>query len=299
MELTSVAEELYALAPAEFTAARNERAKLARAEDLALSERVAKLPKPSTAAWVMNMLARHQADQLAQVLELGAAMRAAQDNLDGDELRDLGRQRRQLTHAVSTQARGLAHELGVRISEAVTSQVEETLRAAMTDEDASRAVRTGQLVNALSATGVGALDVSGAVAVPEAIGTTVRPVERPKPQLSVVPEPEPEADEADESARALEQARTALQEAEAEARAAETKLAKASRRAAKLEARSLQVSGRLEEVRRRAAALEHELEGIDDDLGDAEDKRDRAQEKQAAAISVVEAARAELDRVSR
>ncbi|HET9860229.1 MAG TPA: hypothetical protein VFQ19_10655, partial [Nocardioidaceae bacterium] len=97
MDLAGVADELYALTPEEFTGTRNQRAKEAKAEDKDLSDRIKTLPKPSTAAWVINMLARNQADLLEQVLSLGEALRQAQEKLEGDELRELGKQRRQLT----------------------------------------------------------------------------------------------------------------------------------------------------------------------------------------------------------
>ena len=61
----------------------------------------------------------------------------------------LTRQRRQLTAAVTAQARGLAAEHGQRVTQAVADQVEATLTAAMVDPAAAAAVRTGLLVNAL------------------------------------------------------------------------------------------------------------------------------------------------------
>ena len=298
MDLATVADELYALTPDAFTTTRNDLAKQAKGEDKALADAIKKLPKPSTAAWVVNMLVRHQAEELGQVLELGASLRQAQENLDGAGLRELNKQRRQLTAAVTSQARAVAHDLGVRVSETVAAQVEETLRAAMTDEGAAKAVRTGQLVEALSATGVGELDVSTAVAVPEAIGMTARPakpVERTKPTLTVVEDPEPAAeDEGAAEEHALEQARQAAAEAEAEAATAQRKLDKAHKRHAKLEARSLQLQGRLEEIRRKASEVEYELETVDDELTAAEDKRDRAQERQEQAQAAADQARSAL-----
>ncbi len=295
MELTEVADELYALTPDAFTKTRNERAKEARAEDRDLSNTIKALPKPSTAAWVVNMLARNQAEVVSQVVELGVSLRQAQEKLEGDELRELTKQRRRLTAAVTSQARDLANDLGVRISETVAVQVEETLRAAMTDEGAAKAVRTGQLLEALSATGLGDLDVSSAVAVPEAIGMTARRVERKKPTLSVVESPEPadrgEVDESGESGesgdaaveRALEKARQTAEESEAAAVKAQKKVEKAKKRVARLEARSLQLQGELEELRRRASELEYQMETVDDELTDAEEKRERAEKKEADA----------------
>jgi len=294
MDLTTVADELYALTPDVFTSARNERAKEAKAEDKALGNAISKLPKPSTAAWLVNALVRHQSGELEQVLTLGAALRQAQEHLDGAELRELNKQRRQLTAAVTNSARDLARRLGVKVSDAVADQVEETLRAAMTDEGAAQAVRTGQLVQTLSATGVGELDVSSAVALPEAIGMTPRAVEQAQPKLRVVEDPQNAQEVADQEARELEEARRAADEAEVAAAKSTRKLEKARKRVANLEARSLQLQGELEEVRRRAGELEHALEGVDDELGMAEEKRARAEQKQAVTANDLEEARARL-----
>jgi hypothetical protein len=111
--LLSIAEELYSLPPTEFTGTRNQWAKQTRADgDPELAKRVGELRKPSVSAWVVNMMMRHQGEQMAQVLDLGASLRQAQSDLDGDALRELTRQRRQLTTAVTHQGRTLAAELG-------------------------------------------------------------------------------------------------------------------------------------------------------------------------------------------
>ncbi|HET6624868.1 MAG TPA: hypothetical protein VFG63_00630 [Nocardioidaceae bacterium] len=329
MELAEVADELYALTPEEFTKTRNERVKEAKAESKDLSNAIKALTKPSTAAWAVNMLARNQPDVVSQVVELGEALRDAQENLEGDELRQLTRQRRQLTAAVTTQVRRLASDLGVRITESVATQVEETLRAAMTDAGAAKAVRSGQLLEALSATGLGDLDVSSAVAVPEAIGMTARRVERKKTKLTVVEEPAsaedaaeaegtevPGGSEGSEDAaanaaedaaaaekaaekRAAEETRQAsaraAEEAEAVAAKAQKKLDKARKRTSKLEARSLQLQGQLEELRRKAGELEHELETVDDELSSSEEKRERAEKKQAETRAAADEAQARVE----
>lgn len=106
VDLTAAADELYSLLPEEFVARRNALATEARKDgDRGLSAQVKQLGKPSIAAWVVNMLVRHDSDQVQQVLELGAALREAQTSMAGDELRQLGRQRRQLTAAVTRRAR--------------------------------------------------------------------------------------------------------------------------------------------------------------------------------------------------
>ena len=300
--LLSIAEELYSLPPGEFTGTRNQWAKQTKGDgDAELAKRVTELRKPSVAAWVVNMLMRHQGDQMSQVLDLGASLRQAQSDLDGDALRELTRQRRQLTTAVTRQGRTLAGELGQKVTEAVADQVQDTLHAAMVDEDAAAAVRSGLLVSALAATGVGSADVVDAVAVPAAIGMTPRPramPERKRPELSVVPEPEPAPDEAErEREAARSAARAEVDRAVSEADEARRKVRKAEKRVGKVQARTLQAAEELEEARGRVAELEHELESLDDDAAAAEEKKEKAAERYVEAQEVLEQKRAALDRL--
>jgi len=301
--LVDVAHELYGLRPDEFTQARNVRARAARDDgDRGLSDAVRSLPKPGAAAWVVNMVARHRTDELEQVLGLGAALRAAQESLDGDQLRQLNRERRQLTAAVTRNGRALAAQLGgLEVSKATATQVEETLHAAMTDEDAATAVRTGLLVRPLSAAGLGEVDLSGAVAVPSAMGERAPRISAPaaeggpepeagtarRPQLHVVPD----------DTRARDEARAAVARAEEAARQAHQKLGQADRHTEQLEARSLQLQGELEEVRRRVAELEHELDTVDEELEEAQALREGLGQDDAAAAETVAKARVELDRL--
>ena len=298
--LLSIAEELYSLSPGEFTGTRNQWVKQSRSEgDKELAARVAELRKPSLAAWVVNMMMRHQGEEMAQVLDLGASLRQAQTDLDGDALRELTRQRRQLTTAVTRQGRTLAGELGQKVTEAVADQVQDTLHAAMVDEGAAAAVRSGMLVSALSATGVGSVDVADAVAVPAALGLTAR--QRPKPsrpaagrtELTVVPEPEPDPEELRRE-RELQAARDAVARAVAAADEAARKVRKARKRVSKVQAQTLQAADELEEVRRRAAELEHTLEQLDAETATAEERRDRAQARYAEAQDALEEAQGAL-----
>jgi hypothetical protein len=306
--LLTIAEELYGVLPGEFTGTRNQWAKQTKADgDAELAKRVQELRRPSVAAWVVNMLMRHQGDQMTQVLELGSSLRQAQSDLDADALRELTRQRRQLTTAVTHQGRVLAGELGQKVTDAVADQVEGTLHAAMVDEQAAAAVRSGMLVAALTATGVGTADVADSVALPAAIGMTARPRSsrsaRPAKRagLSVVPEPaEPEPDrEEQERAAAREAAQAAVREATSAADEAQRRLRKARKRVSKVQARTLQTADELEQVKRRAAELEHDLEQLADEATTAEERRDKAEARYAEAQEALEqaqAALAELDR---
>ncbi|WP_110181624.1 hypothetical protein [Nocardioides solisilvae] len=295
--LLALADELYALPPGDFTATRDARAKELRGDDRALADRVKALRKPSTAAWVLNLLVRREPEQVAQVLGVGEALREAQATLDGERLRTLTRQRRQVTAALATTARARAREAGHRVTPAVGEQLEASLTAALLDEHAAAALRSGLLVTALHATGVGQADVSGAVAVPAALGhlVTARPAteeetagEDARPGLRVVPDPD-----ADRKRRAAAEERLAA----AEARLAEAReeAADADAGVSELQARSLQLVAEVEELRRRIAELEASAEEVDEELEEAEAVAEEAHDAVTAAESDVGEARRALE----
>ena len=280
--LLEVADELYGLGLGDFTPARDARAKELKKDDPGLSARVKKLRKPSVAAWAVNLLVRRETGQVGQVLDVGVALREAQSDLAGEQLRELTRQRRQLTAAVTTRARAVAAESGQRLSQAVADQVEATLTAAILDQDCARAVRSGLLVAGLEATGVDEVEVGSAVAVPEALGFTATPREtapEPRPELRVVPDP-------DADAKALAAAREHLETTERELADVTGTLDDASSRVHDLQARSLQVQGEIDELRRRLAELESDAEEVDEELEEAEESRAEAEQ------AVLEARRA-------
>jgi len=193
VDWAEVLDELYALAPGDFTATRDERAKQARADgDRALATRIAALRKPLAAAWAVNLLVRAAPGPVEQLLALGESMREAQDALAGPELRELRVQQHQVLEAMRVQATGLARDEGGRLSPDAGEQVVSTLRAGMTDAAAADAVRSGRLVRVLEATGFGDVDTDGAVAgegdapaAPRpAAGTTPRNAPRRTPGAS-------------------------------------------------------------------------------------------------------------------
>ncbi|GAA3290952.1 hypothetical protein ACFFON_09325 [Arthrobacter citreus] len=190
--------ELYALMPDAFTAARNQRAAdAAKAGDKPSGKAIRALPKPSSAAWLVNMLTLHRPSLVSEVLELGAVLREAQNDLDQKQLRQLSGERQRLLRSAAREARSLAEELGHPVSTAVGAEVEQTLWAAMTDADAAAAASSGQLVRALEANGWDPVDVSGAVADPGSVrplltdsGAAVRTL-RPARALPPAPAPAP------------------------------------------------------------------------------------------------------------
>ncbi|MDI3242784.1 hypothetical protein QK292_14610 [Arthrobacter sp. AL08] len=166
--LADVAARLYALPFDDFVPARTAAAKAAGATNTknSLAADVRALPKPSLAAWSVNMLATRRPETLRQLAELGESMRAAQSSLDATTLRRLGQTRRRLLAGAVQAARDVAQQQGRTISGATAADVEGTLRAATADEGAAAAVQSGRLLRGLSADGVDAVDLSDAVALP-------------------------------------------------------------------------------------------------------------------------------------
>ncbi|UGQ12851.1 hypothetical protein LO772_04305 [Yinghuangia sp. ASG 101] len=154
MEWDRVADELYALPPGEFTAAREEFASAAvKAGDKALARRIRALRKPPLAAWASNLLVRARPDEARALLELGGALRQAHHDVDPDLLRTLSAQQRQLTAALARQARILADESGHPIGDQVVHEIQGILHAALADPDAADAWASGRLARTLSAAG--------------------------------------------------------------------------------------------------------------------------------------------------
>lgn len=291
--LAATADRLYGMPLPEFTPARDAEAKEHRKADREYAEAVRALRKPSTAAWVLNMFVRREPTQLDQVLAVGSALREAQSALSGEDLRALTRQRRQLTAAITQRARAIAAEHGQRVTDQVADQVEATLTAAMVDEGAAAALRTGLLVSAMSSTGLEPLDPTEHVALPDLLGFTPSPIEAPapkRPELRVVPDPDAQAKRRAAAEAELRSAQAAVDEADDDVEAA-------AQAVEELEARSLQLQSEIEELRRQLLELEERQEQTDDELGAALEELRTARTELSAATSARDRAQHALDRL--
>jgi hypothetical protein len=153
-DFDEVADELYGLPPDEFTAARTRYEKEAKAAgNREEAAHIRALAKPSVTAWLANQLAREHRAELEPLLELGAGLRDATRNLAGDQLRELSRQQSKLVYALVQQARQLARNAGRSVSEDVARGLDETLRAALADEEAGSLLLAGRLTDALQTSG--------------------------------------------------------------------------------------------------------------------------------------------------
>src|SRR5271168_3390503 len=94
MDLESATDELYAVKPAEFTAARNAKASEARKAGLAdVAASLKQLRKPSAGAWLANLLVRQRSDEIDRLVELGDSLRGSGDKKGGDEIRKVSKQK--------------------------------------------------------------------------------------------------------------------------------------------------------------------------------------------------------------
>lgn len=147
--LGEVADALYGLPLGEFTAARDDYVKAARAEgDRELSRTIGKLRRPTAAAWLVNQLAREQPAELATLADLGSRLRAAHHDVDGAAIRGLSRERHSVLGILVSGARDVGRRDGQPVSESVVRELEDMFTAALADADAARALTGGRLSSA-------------------------------------------------------------------------------------------------------------------------------------------------------
>lgn len=309
--LTAAADELYALVPEEFTAARNARAKDVKADDKELGARIGEFRKPSPAAWILNQLVREQPDAIDELLDLGADLRDAQAAGDGKTLTSVGAERRQLIAGLLKQATHIADAADRSPSRAVLDEVEQTLIAATVDEAAGEALRTGRLVRGLQAVGFEAVDVDGAVAGEASAG-------RPRKQRAARPKAtvgattagpkakaggkrgakEDEQDQAEADAAAAEQeaaARDARTRAEADVQDAQGRLDTAQKALAEAEDLQKAAEWNADELRDERHELEARLKELRSEIADAERDEREAERVRAKAEVAVDRARDDVE----
>lgn len=260
--LDEVAADLLALPPARFTAARNERAAEIGG---GVGRRIAKLRKPTVAAWAVNLLVRD--GQLGEAVELSRALHEAQDDRDAAELARLGRQRRQLVSALARRAGELAAGAGTPLSAAMADAVEKSVNAAIVDETAAAAILTGRLV----------ATVDLAALEGDALGQAV---------AGSLPEALPALPARDDLA-----ARRARKAAERAVREAERAHADAERERTSVEKKLASAREKADRAQERVDALRADLARAEKDAADADAAVQRREGEQKDAADAVSTAR--------
>jgi hypothetical protein len=283
VDLDTVGTELYGLRPTEFTAARDAQAAAARHDgDRELATAIKKLRRPTPAAWLVNLLARERPDQVSRLLELGSAMRRAQSALAATDLRRLSAERRTVLGALVREARDLAASAEQTVSEASWRELETTLEAALVDADAGDAVKTGRLTIGLRYSGLGPVDLTGAVATPTGRGER-RPMATSRPATNHGASGHERRTGIAAAERAVREAEAAADRLQQEADELDSRVreAREERRQRHQEIRSLERQIRdLRTADDRAVSVEsdaeHKLEGTRRKLHNANDRAQRA-----------------------
>ena len=283
-EVEEAADQLYALSPREFTAARDARAKEAKdAGDKEAAAEIKALRKPTVTAWLANQLVRQHADEVRPLLELGSALREATATLSGPQLRELSRQRNDVVRALVRQARRLAADAGQPVSEDVARGLEETLNAALADPGQAELLLQGRLSVQLKHSGYGPAEGPSPAAG--------KPPAAPAKAKKAAGGRQPTAAEQRRAER-RERLERELAEAWPAARAAAD-----ARSAAEQQAK--QAADEAKDLRRRVEGLRSELAAAEEELARATAASEQATEARDAAAAEADRATKRVSTVQR
>ncbi|MFI5866542.1 hypothetical protein [Streptomyces sp. NPDC051546] len=254
MDVESVAAELYAVRPSEFTSARDAYvAKARKAGDRELAAAIAALRKPTVAVWTAGLLARGRPEEARQLLLLGEALRTAHRTLDAGQLRKLSHDQHVVIGRLARAARSLAAESDQTVSEPVLSEVERILHAVLADPEVAERWAGGRLVRSPDpASGFTGLEPQPGAAPPRRKESA--PPEPAGPAARRAPAPGTGGGAEQARRQRIEAAREELAEARAEADRLSTEEAAAQELADGAEAAVRSAVARLEEARAASAA---------------------------------------------
>lgn len=152
-------DALYSARPEDFTSLRTELAARAKKSgDAAAAKGIAASRKPTTAAWIVNLLVLDGTAR-AQLTDLGSRLRQAHAAMDGEAIRALTSEQRRLVDELARagfRAAGLENPAA-----ALRDDVTATLQAAVADADV--AARLGRLTKAERWSGFGEFGFAAAV----------------------------------------------------------------------------------------------------------------------------------------
>lgn len=283
---TELVQQLYRTPPDRFVAARDAAvADARRAGDPSTARQLARLRRPTVAAWLVNLLAIRRPDLVADLVELADELRTAQRELRGPRLRELSAQRRAVVGAMVAEVRKLAaaEPDAPPAGRLPLAEVEATLNAAFSDAEVAEQVRAGRLLRAASYAGFGEVPrpqlrlVTGDDEEPE----EERPARRPGAQRAR-PEPATRTDRAapgtDRAAsrkdRAAERAEQAERAAQRAARAERARQRRAlDRELALAQADQKRVEAELTEATGQERDGVAVLDGIEAELAELERRR--------------------------
>lgn len=268
-QVDAIGDELYALPPGEFTAARDAAAAAARAAgDTEAAKQLSALKRPTVGAHLVNLLALRRPELVDELIALGERIRGAQGTVPAAQVRELSRQRRSALADATAVCRTLALETGSGEPSATQlAEAESTLAAAMADASTADLVRSARLVKALTYAGFG----SG-------LGSTAAPGSAPARPRG-----------AGDGAPGRRKGEAARQQEE---EAARERLRQAQQRLSRAE-------DELAAAQAEEAAANAELDRIADELSRLRRALDAASQRARAARSTRQAAQREVERARR
>ena len=211
-DLSPEARDLYGAPLEEFTARRNALAKELKATgDRDGASLVGSLKKPKQSAWVVNRLARTEADTLGELLETADRL---SEGGNRTAIREATDRRHELVRRLMKRAEAELSEGGRNPSATTLEEVRRTLYAAV-DEDDRELLRHGILTEPIEAAGFG-----GEWSLDEEADPEPEPTAADRKRQREVEKLEKAVSEAERAANAAavtaDRARRALEEAEAE-----------------------------------------------------------------------------------
>jgi hypothetical protein len=274
--LDEAAEQLYALPPERFVAARDERVRAARAAgDRPLAAALGALRRPTTGAWAVNLLVREQPELLDQLLALGADLRRAQQELRGPALRELTAQRQRVVTELVRAARRATADAGHPVSADTGFEVEQTLHAALADAEVADDVRAGRLVRPVERSGFG-VGGTGAGATRTAAAPPAAPA--PTPRSRAAPAGDTERADREAARRHAERERLAADRdaAQADLNDANAEFRAATSRLTELERARDQTAALVESLEEQLNAARRAARDSSSGIRDARQRHDRA-----------------------
>jgi hypothetical protein len=309
-DLDAAVAALYQLPLEQFVATRDQLARRLRAAgDRVTARQVAGLRRPPVSAWAANQLAHAAPNAVAELLEVGAALRQAQqDALAGQpgaarQLRTATAHLRAAITRLSARAETLLVRAGHAASDATLTRLAATLQAAATGDEATRAaLAQGRLPGDLDPAGFG-LEVAPAPAEPTAPDDAE--VVRAAPVAPVEPAEARRKQARSAARRALEQTRRVSEQARAVLNQAQMLAASRQQVAYEARQRSEQLTAVAQDLADQAAAAataaeeaRQAAEGADRDVDEVADRVRVAQQTLEAAEAAHAAAVAALEELA-
>ena len=304
-DLDAALAALYQLPLEQFVATRDQLVRRLRAAgDRATARQVAAFRRPPMSAWAANQLAHAAPNALAELLEVGAALRQAQqDALAGQpgaarQLRTASAQLRAAITRLRTRAETLLARSGHAASDATLARLAATLQAAATGDQATRAaLAQGRLPGDLDPAGFG-LEV-----LPDPAEAAAPADQVPAAPVAPAGRAEARREQARAAARrALEQTRRAaeqdqdiLEQAQVLAVSRQEAAQEAHQRAEQLAAvargladQAAAAATAAEEARQAAEGADHDAHEVADRVRVAEQAVAGAEAAHAAAVAALE-----------